>query len=73
MKLHIDAVNQNLNQVRSMSVTTAPNNVGQFVELQIAEQLDGSLIVVVAGEPSTELTKDPRGFGHLRVWPTAKP
>lgn len=72
MKLSIDAVHQNLNQVRSMSLVTEPNNLGEFIEIQVAELRDGSLNVVIAGQPGLNNTTDSRGNFTMRVWPTVK-
>lgn len=58
--------------VSSLRIVTEPNNLGEFIEVQVAQLRDGSLNVVMAGTPHATLPRDQRGFYSLRIWPAAK-
>lgn len=76
MKLHADNATtpriDNLGETKSIRLTTEPNNLGEFIEIQVAELRGGSLNVVVSGELQREMRFDSHGNQIIHVWPTAK-
>jgi hypothetical protein len=60
-----------VSQITSLSITTEPNNAGEFIEIQIAEQRDGLLTLVIAGDALSD-RMDRDGNLLMRVWPTAR-
>lgn len=75
MKIHGDTASgyiANSQPVKSLRITTEPNNLDEFIEMQVAELRDGSLNVVLAVGTESSIGRDSRGNTTLRLWPTAK-
>lgn len=75
MKLHADTKGSGYvanEHVVALRLVTEPNNLDEFIEVQVAELRDGSLNIVVFGTVGNP-ARDKHNNPIIRVWPSKKP